>query len=584
MNGTEQLSLKDITFLRAIRDINGSPERYASTDQGVTPATVTAITEATTLSEEEVTYRLDHPRLGRSGLVKVYEAGPPGDDSASLNSAELTEAGERAIAEADDRTDTDDTGRQRDADRAQFDEMQEWEPADVESGDTPTAESTASGGGATATQSGAEPPAAPRATRHGRATASADSSPTEEPAADRLAALESRIEELEAEQSDPEQTDPEQETPAADPERVDDLAAEVASLQESTDRLAARLDDALEELDAIKQSEYGALDEKRERQFETAVKSMVAFHQLATEVLDVRVENYEPAAGRADAERVAITRNRIGDALGVGKQGGGSGGAASDITLDSGDSDWPDPEEAAAGGRTFSKGGDDDVDAADTGDENEAPELESNAPETGVYPPIGGDREERDDAGDEQAADESEAADESDPTDEPAEADLASDAPDTGVYPPIGESREAETDDEPTVDDESDSEVPDSGVYPPIGGNEETEDEPDGSLPASMRPDGDDDAGITETAAEEGHVVDPIRSTEGGAAPRLDIDADRLETVRTAISEARAAADDPYPAGEAYARIVGEAPLGDGATSERSETGAEADPALDDDD
>ena len=93
MNGTEQLGLKDITFLRAIRDINGSPERYASTEQGVSSATVAAITAATTLSEEEVTHRLDHPELGRSDLVKVYEAEPSGDGSAGLDSAELTEAG-----------------------------------------------------------------------------------------------------------------------------------------------------------------------------------------------------------------------------------------------------------------------------------------------------------------------------------------------------------------------------------------------------------------------------------------------------------------------------------------------------------
>ncbi|MBP1987328.1 hypothetical protein [Halolamina salifodinae] len=560
MNGTEQLSLKDMTFLRAIRDINGSPERYASTAQGETPATATAITAATSLSEQEVTYRLEHPRLGQSGLVTVYEAGTAGDDSASLTSAELTEAGVRAIAAADDRTDTDDGhSRRPDDDHEQIAEMQEWEPADIDDDGTSTTERTAAGAATAATQPGAEPPEASRKAAASRATAATESSPTDEPDGDRLAALESRIEALEAAQTGSEQETSE----AAEPERVDDIASEVASLRESTDRLASRLDDALDELDAIKESEYGALAEKRERQFETAVKSMVAFHQLATEVLDVRVENYEPEAGRADPERVAVTRNRIGDALGVGKQRGGA-----DITLERDETDWPDPEEAARGEQVF---GEDETNELD-------PEPESAAPDTGVYPPIAGD----DDDGPETAA-----------TEEASEADPESDAPDTGVYPPIGGNREEDEEAEPTEAETkeggADSGVPDTGVYPPIGGDqdEEPEDDPEGSLPASIRPGNDDDGGISETAAEESHVVDPIRSTDHHrAGPRLDIDAELQGTVRTAITEVRAAADDPYPAGEAYARIIGEAPVGDGpaAASDRSATGAAADVALDDDD
>lgn len=559
MNGTEQLSLKDMTFLRAIRDINGSPERYASTAQGETPATATAITAATSLSEQEVTYRLEHPRLGQSGLVTVYEAGTAGDDSASLTSAELTEAGVRAIAAADDRTDTDD-GRSRrpDDDCEQIAEMQEWEPAEMDDDDTSTTERTAAGAATAATQPGVEPPEASRKAAASRATAATESSPTDEPAGDRLAALESRIEALEAAQTGSERETSE----AAEPERVDDLASEVASLRESTDRLASRLDDALDELNAIKESEYGELDKKRKRQFETAVKSMVAFHQLATEVLDVRVENYEPEAGRADPERVAVTRNRIGDALGVGKQRGGA-----DITLERSESDWPDPEEAARGRQVF--GGDDDSEPD--------PEPESAAPDTSGYPPIGGD-----DDGPETAA-----------TEEASGTDPESDAPDTGVYPPIGGSREEDEEAEPTEaetkEGDADSGVPDTGVYPPIGGDQDEvpADDPEGSLPASMRPGSDDDGGISETAAEEGHVVDPIRSTDSHSPePRLDIDAELQGTVRTAITEARAAADDPYPAGEAYARIVGEAPVGDDPTaaSDRSATGAAGDVALDDDD
>ena len=606
MNGDDELSLKDITFLRAIRDINGSPERYASTEQGVTPATVTAITEATTLSEEEVAYRLDHPRLGKSGLVKVYEAGPPGDDSASLNSAELTEAGERAIAEAEDRESSVDAEEWHpNKEQSEFDDMQEWEPAEVESGgDAARADAAGGGsvgGGATAHASAdptAGPPTeSPEPVNTSTSTATESAVATDEPDDDRIAALEERIERLEAETADADVgSEPTADTAPTDDRRVEDLADEVATLRETTDRLESTLDDALEDLDAIKGSETGALDEKREEQFETAVKSMVAFHQLATEVLDVRVENYEPSAGRADPERVEISRNRIGDALGVGQSGGGGGGGA----LQMGDDDnWPDPEEAARGGRVFS-GGDDEAEA-----ESNEPDQESDAPETGVYPPIGGDDSAR------ETADEAE----DDSSDEPA-----SDAPDSGVYPPIGES---DDDDDDTAEG---SEAPDSGIYPPIGedrDDESTEGEStevesgDARLPDSVRPDTDAaDGNITETAAEEGHVVDPIRSTDDGQWDGLPIDTDPETSlsIRRAVTADAADADDEwllagvgpasaravrdavlasggelpatedaYPDGEAYARIADEPSASGASTPSPDGGGPEHAPADDDD-
>jgi|AntRauTorcE11898_2_1112593.scaffolds.fasta_scaffold03090_4 hypothetical protein len=570
MNGTEQLSLEDVTFLRAIRDINESPDRYASTERGETPATVTAITEATTLSEEDVRYRLDHPRLGRSELLTVYEARPEADDSARRTSVELTEAGERKIAAADDRSESGVTSDQReDNTRTQFDEMQEWEPAGAENDDPPTSQGIVARDAANATGFGAEPRVAPRAARFDRQPENADSTQTEERDDNRLAALESRIEELEAEQAE---SDGENraKNDDADPERVDDLASEVASLRETTDRLAGRLDDAIEELNAIQASEYGAIDEKRERQFETAVKSMVAFHQLATKVLDVRVENYEPAAGRADTERVAITRERISDALGIGTQD-----TSDDLSLNSG-SDWPDPEEAAKGGRVFG-GGEDDADGTETVDDLQP---ESNAPDTGVYPPIGGNQDAEDEEEESVAAAER------------TEADVESEAPETGLYPLIGEDRETESESESTEEDgDTDTAASETGLYPPIGerddsDEEDVDDEPDGALPASMRP-GSDDAGISETASQEGHVIDAIRSTDeepadDPAEPRLDIDDDQWTAVRTAIYEARAAADDPYPAGEAYARIVDEGQVEDDTVAAIDRSSVDADPAIDD--
>jgi len=354
-----------------------------------------------------------------------------------------------------------------------------------------------------------------------------------------------------------------------DTAQIAELAEEVSVLRETTDRLASRLDDALDELHAIRDAEYGALDEKREEQFETAVKSMVAFHQLATEVLDIRVENYEPAAGRADQERVERTRNRIGDALSVGDRSGG-GGVTLDAVAD--ESDWPDLEEVARGGRVF--GGNDG--SADTA--RDEPETESNAPDSGVYPPIGGG--DADSSGDAAATDDS-------------TAEIESAVTESGVYPPLGSDDDSDvdgtTEHEASEADDTDaggSGVPESGVYPPIGGEATTEEENreegttdngDGSLPESFRPDASTGQ-ITEAATEDDDVVDPIRSTDDAVdsaerPPPLTTDPETTLRVRNAVASVTDATgeqpggtskyDDPYPDDEAYARIVDEVPTGD---------------------
>ena len=543
MNGGDELSLKDITFLRAIRDINGSPERYSSTESGVTPATVTAITEATTLSEDEVAYRLDHPRLGKSGLVKVYEAGLPGDDSAALNSAKLTEAGEAALADAEKRQASVDTEEWRsDENQSEFEDVQEWEPAEVETGGGSAAASVAAGEGGSSMSSGSggavtESPAVSEPATPPAATTRAESVGTESPAEtgangtvrvdeERLTALESRLDELEAEKAEPEsgaETEAES-APAADPEQVAALHEEVQTLRETTEELEERLGTAVTTLDELDESAYGALDEKREKQFQTAVKSMVAFHQLASEVLDVRVENYEPAAGHPDPERIEISRNRIGDAVSVGQRTGSGGGTTFSTSEDAG---WPSPDEQG-GGRVF--GGDDadeDVegesgqskqsDQSDGSDQPEQPEQESDAPDTGVYPPIGG-------------SDDDSPREVTDAEDEPKE---ESDAPESGVYPPLGGNH----------GDESDDGVEEAAEADGSNDSDTTETETERSPgPADRGVDiGVEEAeaeSIREAASEEGHVMEAIRTTGTESLP-LSVESEALCSVREAVNAVR---------------------------------------------
>ncbi|MFW5934850.1 MAG: hypothetical protein ACOCQL_03250, partial [Halolamina sp.] len=131
------------------------------------------------------------------------------------------------------------------------------------------------------------------------------------------------------------------------------------------------------------------------------------------------------------------------------------------------ESDWPDPEAAARGGRVF--GGEDGgldpegtVEAAD-------PTPESDAPDTGVYPPIGGDG--------------------------------GSDA-------------------------ESDS----------VGDDEPVD---VGALPQSVRPDVDDGRSPWYLTEVDPEAAREVRDVIQSSAPENE-------------------SSDPYPQGEAYARIVGE--------------------------
>lgn len=96
------LSLKDIKFLKAIRDINRDPETYEATEHGAVPATITAVKEATSLTKDEVDYRMtpSRSRLANTdeglGLIHIHEAELRGN-MFGPKSAELTEKGERML-------------------------------------------------------------------------------------------------------------------------------------------------------------------------------------------------------------------------------------------------------------------------------------------------------------------------------------------------------------------------------------------------------------------------------------------------------------------------------------------------------
>lgn len=73
--------------------------------------------------------------IGEEWAGERVREGPAGDNSASLDGAELTEAGERSIAEAEDRESSVDVEEWHpNREQSEFDDMQEWEPAEVESG------------------------------------------------------------------------------------------------------------------------------------------------------------------------------------------------------------------------------------------------------------------------------------------------------------------------------------------------------------------------------------------------------------------------------------------------------------------
>jgi hypothetical protein len=96
------LSLIDIEFLRAVRDINQNPADYTGTKAGVAAANTTALRNATSLSPQEIKHRL-HEKSDVANeditLITVYD--PPLTDSGFGSKAvELTARGKRVLKHA----------------------------------------------------------------------------------------------------------------------------------------------------------------------------------------------------------------------------------------------------------------------------------------------------------------------------------------------------------------------------------------------------------------------------------------------------------------------------------------------------
>ena len=102
------LSLRDIKFLRTIRDINANPGAYEYTDQGELPANKRSIAEASELSPSEVGYRLggNHSRGFEDGDdALIIDRDPTINEDTNTfgpRSAKLSERGVELLSEIEE--------------------------------------------------------------------------------------------------------------------------------------------------------------------------------------------------------------------------------------------------------------------------------------------------------------------------------------------------------------------------------------------------------------------------------------------------------------------------------------------------
>lgn len=105
MTQASDLSLADIEFLQAVRNINKNPEKYPETDRSEVPANTASIKRATGLTSDQVSYRMGGNQNsrgfedGKNPLIKTYD--PVATDTGyAPRAAKLTAAGRSALSEA----------------------------------------------------------------------------------------------------------------------------------------------------------------------------------------------------------------------------------------------------------------------------------------------------------------------------------------------------------------------------------------------------------------------------------------------------------------------------------------------------
>jgi hypothetical protein len=99
IDAISDLTMKDVRFLMAVRDVNANPEQYEKTEPGVAAANTMSLGEATSLSKGEIRHRLNEKSdiaAEELGVVTLYEA-PMTEKGYGPKSVALTEDGERFL-------------------------------------------------------------------------------------------------------------------------------------------------------------------------------------------------------------------------------------------------------------------------------------------------------------------------------------------------------------------------------------------------------------------------------------------------------------------------------------------------------
>ena len=102
IDSISDLTLKDIKFLTAVRDINANPEQYPGTEGGVAAANTTSLRQGTSLSKGEIRHRLDDKSDIADedlGLLTIHDP-PQTEQGYGPKSVELTQWGNRFLDDA----------------------------------------------------------------------------------------------------------------------------------------------------------------------------------------------------------------------------------------------------------------------------------------------------------------------------------------------------------------------------------------------------------------------------------------------------------------------------------------------------